>query len=414
MHYPYIILGGGVVAGHAARQFAQSERYRANDLAIISAEPNLPYDRPPLSKSLLSQQELPLDESLINPPEFYAQKGIAIHLNTAITRLDVRERALYTATEQRFTFDKLIIATGSHVKTLNVPGDTHDRVLYLCTLEQTRAIRRYTQASQHIVVIGGGFIAMEVTASLRQMDKPVTLVIPDAHLMPQVLTQELSGFFEGYFLERGVNFIRNDKPRLFFSEDDRLQRVTLASSRALRADLAVVGVGVVPNVELLRDTPVTVDDGLVVDKHLETSVKGIFAAGDVANWPDTLFDKRRRVEHWQNAVDQGQYLAQYLLGETDKPFTTLRYFFSDVFDLSYEFWGDTQLADTIIHRGNFSQKNMGVWWLYGDRLVAAFLMGRPDEERTIAQHYITSAQPMPTQALRTREHESLSHLLDAQ
>jgi NADPH-dependent 2,4-dienoyl-CoA reductase/sulfur reductase-like enzyme len=155
--------------------------------------------------------------------------------------------------------------------------------------------------------------------------------------------------------------------------------------------MVVAGIGVRPVTELLANSGIAVDDGVVVNENLVTNYPDLFAAGDVANYLDVLFQKRRRVEHWDNAVSQGQYCARALMGER-APFRHVPYFFSDVFDLSYEFWGDPDGAEQIVHRGDLSSSSFSVWWVRGNVLVAAFAMNRPDEEREAAPKWIEAGQ----------------------
>ena len=155
--------------------------------------------------------------------------------------------------------------------------------------------------------------------------------------------------------------------------------------------MVVAGIGVQPVTEMLAGSGIEIDNGVIVNEYLETSRPGILAAGDVANYQDVLFGKRRRVEHWDNAVSQGQYCARVLMGERT-PFKHVPYFFSDVFDLSYEFWGDPAGADAIVHRGDMASNSFSVWWLRQRHVVAAFTMNRPDEEREVAPKWIESKQ----------------------
>jgi NADPH-dependent 2,4-dienoyl-CoA reductase/sulfur reductase-like enzyme len=165
----------------------------------------------------------------------------------------------------------------------------------------------------------------------------------------------------------------------------------------------VVGVGVRPATDVLMDSGIELGDGVVVNQYLETTVPGIYAAGDVANYEDTLFGKRRRVEHWDNAVSQGQYCARALMGERT-PFQHVPYFFSDVFDLSYEYWGDSSGARPAVHRGDLSSKSFSVWWLREKRVVAAFTLNRPDEERELAPKWIESKQSVSAARLQETSH----------
>ena len=175
--------------------------------------------------------------------------------------------------------------------------------------------------------------------------------------------------------------------------------VRLESERTVACDLVVAGIGVTPAVECLSGSGIQVSDGVLTDAHLRTNLPGIYAAGDVALYDDILFGTRRRVEHWDNAVSQGQYCARVLTGD-DAPFEHVPYFFSDIFDLSYEFWGDTSNADQTVERGDISSSSFSVWWLKGGRVVAAFAMNRPDEEREAAPKWIASRASVSAEDLK--------------
>jgi NADPH-dependent 2,4-dienoyl-CoA reductase/sulfur reductase-like enzyme len=176
-----------------------------------------------------------------------------------------------------------------------------------------------------------------------------------------------------------------------FRGDGVVNSAVLESGQTVPCEMVVAGIGVRPVTELLDGSGIEVSDGVVVNEYLETSHPDILAAGDVANYQDVLFGKRRRVEHWDNAVSQGQYCARVLMGERT-PFRHVPYFFSDVFDLSYEFWGDPADADEIVHRGDLSSNSFSVWWLKRKTVVAAFVMNRPDEERDAAPKWIEARQ----------------------
>jgi NADPH-dependent 2,4-dienoyl-CoA reductase/sulfur reductase-like enzyme len=170
-----------------------------------------------------------------------------------------------------------------------------------------------------------------------------------------------------------------------------VRAVVLGDGKKISCDVVVVGVGAVPVTELVDKTGITVDNGVVVNEYLETNRAGVYAAGDIANYPDTIFGKRRRVEHWDNAVSQGQHWAQVVVGER-QPFVHVPYFFSDVFDLSYELWGDSAGASEALVRGDSNTSSFSVWWLKGNRVLAVFAMNRPDEERQAAPEWIESHQ----------------------
>lgn len=204
--------------------------------------------------------------------------------------------------------------------------------------------------------------------------------------MEKLFTPEMSTFFQRYYETRGVAVLSGAKVASF-AGNARVSKITLESGQELPTDLVVAGIGVAPAIELFEKTELRLDDGVVVNEYLETNVLDVYAAGDVANYYDVLFKKQRRIEHWNNAVEQGKYAARLLAGE-HKPFVEVPYFFSDVFDLSWEFWGDTADADQVVHRGEVASGSFSVWWLREGRLVAAFVLNRPDEERELAPEWI--------------------------
>jgi NADPH-dependent 2,4-dienoyl-CoA reductase/sulfur reductase-like enzyme len=383
-----VIAGGGMVAGYAAKQMVELG-LKSGDLAILSADSSVPYERPPLSKGFLAGSDT--EEGIrINQEDFYREHGIDLRLGTGISGVDTAAKRLRLVSGGEFGFDKLIIATGARVNTLKIPGATLDNVRYLRSLDDSKAIRETAANVKRAVVIGSGFIGMEVAAVLAQKGIDVTMVLRDDRIWKRFFSPEMSKFFEGYYEARGVRFLRMAAVKEFRG-DGVVNSAVLESGQTVPCEMVVAGIGVRPVTELLDGSGIEVSDGVVVNEYLETSHPDILAAGDVANYQDVLFGKRRRVEHWDNAVSQGQYCARVLMGERT-PFRHVPYFFSDVFDLSYEFWGDPADADEIVHRGDLSSNSFSVWWLKRKTVVAAFVMNRPDEERDAAPKWIEARQ----------------------
>jgi NADPH-dependent 2,4-dienoyl-CoA reductase/sulfur reductase-like enzyme len=247
-------------------------------------------------------------------------------------------------------------------------------------------------------VVGSGFIGMEVSAVLARKNVATTMVLRDERVWKTFFTPAMSRMFERYFSERGVRFVKQAE----ITEargNGVLQSVVCSDGAELSCDLLVAGIGVRPETKIAAASGIEVENGIVVNNHLESSVPWVLAAGDVASYYDVLFDKRRRVEHWDNAVSQGQHCARVLSGER-KPFVHVPYFFSDVFDLSYEFWGDASGAEETVERGDVDSTSFSVWWLKQNRLVAAFVMGRPDAEREAAPRWIESKEPVTARDIR--------------
>lgn len=373
-----------MVAGYAAQELA-SRGLERGQLAIVSADNAPPYKRPPLSKGFLAGDET--EESVfINPPAFYTDHGIELRLDSSVERVDTRGRRLHTSTGEEICYERLVVATGSSVRKLKGPGGDLGNIFYLRSLDDSRRIRASAHAGAQAVVVGAGFIGMEVASVLCRAGCEVTMVFPESRTWEALFTPEMSAFFERYYRERGVG-LRAGERVVGFAGEGNVNGVRLGSGATLPADLVVAGIGVTPATAMLDGSGLQVDNGVVVDAYLETNAPGVMAAGDVANYYDTLFRKRRRVEHWDNSVEQGKHTARALTGEHE-PFVHVPYFFSDVFDLSYEYWGDKEGADRVEYRGDVDDGAFSAWWTRDGRVVAAFIMNRPDAEREEAVHAI--------------------------
>jgi 3-phenylpropionate/trans-cinnamate dioxygenase ferredoxin reductase component len=391
----YIILGGGMVAGYAAKELAK-RGLGPGELTIISADDAFPYERPPLSKSFLSGKGKEVD-ILINAQEWYAQKKIGVKLKTLVQNMDLKKRTLRASSGESFEFEYLLIATGARARKLDCPGNDLHNVFYLRSLDDSRNIRDKTATAKRAAIIGGGFIGMEVASVLAQKNIETTLIIREGRVWSRVFTLAMSNFFEHYYASRGVRLLKEENV-VRLEGKERVNTVVLSSGNQVACDMVIAGVGAAPVTEILAKTGLEIENGVVVNEYLETNQAGIFAAGDVASYFDKIFNKRRRVEHWDNAVSQGQHWASVVRGDR-QAFVHVPYFFSDVFDLSYELWGDPHDATETVVRGDANSPSFSVWWLNGDRLVAAFSMNRPDEERELAPEWIKSKQRMSRERL---------------
>ena len=384
----FSILGGGMVAGYAAKELV-ALGLGPGELTILSADTSIPYERPPLSKTFLAGTDTEA-AIRISPEDFYRKHGIEVKLGCEISSVDAKRKRLILKSGGEFGFDKLIVATGAHPRQLGIPGANLRNIHYLRSLDDSKAIRRSAEEIQRVVVIGGGFIAMEVASVLAQKSIAVAMVLNEDRIWKRFFSPQMSSFFESYYAARGVRFVKSATVTELRG-DGAVNSVVLADGQAIACEMVVVGIGVVPLTDMLVNSGIELGDGVTVNEYLGTNQPNVYAAGDVANYQDVLFGKRRRVEHWDNAVSQGQYCARALMGERT-PFKHVPYFFSDVFDLSYEYWGDSSGAQQIIHRGDLSSKSFSVWWLRENRVVASFAMNRPDEERETAPKWIENQQ----------------------
>jgi NADPH-dependent 2,4-dienoyl-CoA reductase/sulfur reductase-like enzyme len=379
-----------MVAGYAAKQLVELG-LKPGEMTILSADSSVPYERPPLSKGFLAGKDS--EESIrINSADFYREHGIEIKVNCEISEVDPGRKRLVLKAGGEFGYGKLIVATGASPRTLAIPGADLKNLYYLRSLDSSKAIRSAAEKSKRAVVIGGGFIGMEVAAVLAQKNIEVTMILTDDRLGKRLFSPQMSTFFESYYATHGVKLIKS-ATATELRGDGVVSAVVVNTGQSVPCDLVVAGIGVHLNTAMFANSGIEIADGVMVNEYLETSHPDIYTAGDIANYPDVLFEKRRRVEHWDNAVSQGQFCARSLMGER-VPFKHVPYFFSDIFDLSYEYWGDLSGADEVVHRGDLASKNFSVWWLRQKHLVAAFVMGRPDEERESAPKWIESKQSL--------------------
>src|ERR1019366_6360957 len=394
--FPFVILGGGVVAGYAAKEFVAQSGKKAG-LAIVTAENALPYERPPLSKGFLAGKE-GIGDIQISDAAFYRKNGIAVFRNFPVSKVDFRRRRLQSASGKVIGFDQLLIATGSTVRRLKVPGGNRPEVFYLRQMKDSQAIHAQIKQGKRAVVIGSGFIGMEVASVLASQGVQTTMVFPDDRVWKRLFTPSISTFFERQFAGHGITFIKTDRVVALTHKNHECQ-VVLASGNHVATDFVVAGIGVVPTVELFHRTALDTSEGIKVNEFLETTVPGVWAAGDIANYPDQIFHRPMRVEHWDNAVEQGRVAMRNMMGKL-QPFIHVPYFFSDAFDLSYEFWGDATGYDQVIYRGNMDEKRFSVWWLKKQTLCAAVIVNRSEEERSVAPRWILRHSRLDPKALQ--------------
>jgi len=385
-----------MVAGYASREFV-ARGVEPGALSIISADSAPPYERPPLSKGLLAGREQ-LPDILINDEGFYRDHGIELRLDTRVKLVDFGQRCLLTERGERIDYEKLLIATGARPRQLDVPGADLDGVMLLRTVADALAIRAQVEGARRAVTVGAGFISLEVASVFASSGVETAMIFPEARVWERLFTPEMSAFFERYYAERGVRIVANESLQRF-EGNLALRRAVGSGGTAVDADIAVVGVGIEPVVDILADGGIRVDKGsIIVNEYLETGVPDVYAAGDVVRYRDLLFGNHRRADHWDNAVEQGKHVARVMTGER-VPFVHVPYFFSDVFDLSYEYWGDPSIATSVVYRGDVAGGSFSAWWQRHETVVGAFVMNRPDEEREVAPQWISERMQIAPEQL---------------
>ncbi|KAF3775700.1 Monodehydroascorbate reductase 4 [Nymphaea thermarum] len=404
--FVYVILGGGVAAGYAALEFTR-KGINPGDLCIISEETVAPYERPALSKGFLLPKDparLPSFHTCVGSnderltPKWYKDHGIELVLGTRVKSADLRRQTLLTAAGETISYMTLIIATGARALKLEefgVMGSDAQNVCYLRDLEDATRMVDVMQSSTggSAVVIGGGYIGMECAAALVTNNIAVTMVFPEEHCMARLFTPEIAAFYEEYYKSKGVKFIKGTVLSSFERDpDQKVTSVMLKDGTKLKADMVVVGIGIRANTSLFEDQLVMDKGGIKVNGQMQTSNSSVYAVGDVASFPLKLFGEIRRLEHVDSARQSAKHAVNAILRPDEtSDFDYLPFFYSRVFTLSWQFYGDNR--GEVVHFGNFKTGHFGAYWVNKGRLVGAFLEGGTKEEyQAIAR--ATRMQPL--------------------
>ena len=390
----HVIVGAGLAGAKAAE--ALREHGFDGRIALIGAEPEFPYERPPLSKSYL-RGESPREKARALPDEFYAEHDIDLRTGTTVERIDPGAKEAVLTSGDRVGYDRLLIATGAEPRRLSIPGSELDGVNYLRDFADADAIAARLERGGHVVVIGAGWIGSEVAASARQKGLDVTIVERADVPLEAVLGREVGELYAQVHRDQGVELLTGASLEAF-EGDGHVERVTLDHGRTVETDFVVVGIGVVPRAELAEQAGLSVDNGIVVDERLETSASGIFAAGDVANAFHPFYRRHLRVEHWANALNQPAVAARAMLGEPVS-YDRLPYFFSDQYDVGMEYTGYATSWDEVVFRGDTVAREFIAFWLEDGRVVAGMNVNVWDLTDPI-QELIRSRRPVNVERLR--------------
>jgi 3-phenylpropionate/trans-cinnamate dioxygenase ferredoxin reductase subunit len=360
------IIVGASLAGAKAAETLRQEGFDGR-IIVIGAEDARPYERPPLSKDYL-RGEVGREKVYVHDEGFYAEHDIDLRLGSTATTLNTSKSEVTLHNGERLRYDRLLLTTGSEPRRLAIPGGELDGVLYLRSVQDSDVLRERLDGGGAVVVIGAGWIGAEVAASARQRGLEVTVIEPASVPLERVMGAEVGAIYRDIHIDHGVRMLMGTGVEAF-EGDKTVERVRTGDGRAIECDFVVVGVGVQPRVQLAANAGLEVDNGVLVDDHLETSVPGVFAAGDVANAQHPFYGERVRVEHWANALNQGPAAARNMLGNAS-PYDRLPYFFSDQYEVGMEYSGFARDWDRVVFRGDPASREFVAFWLSGDRVVA--------------------------------------------
>ncbi|MFQ5982084.1 MAG: NAD(P)/FAD-dependent oxidoreductase [Woeseiaceae bacterium] len=370
-----IVIAG---AGHSAGQVVAVLRQKkfAGSIYLIGEESYLPYQRPPLSKKYLAG-ELPAERLHFKADSFYDEPNIEVHLNTVIAGIDRDRKIVRSSDGTEFPYDKLVLAIGAHPRHIDLPGVELAGVHYLRTIEDVDRIREEFGPDRRLVIIGAGYIGLEVAAVATQLGLDVTVVEMLDRVMSRVVSPPVSEFYQKEHADHGVKLLLSTAIRAF-SGDGHVHAVDLADGTQIPADLIIVGIGVVPNTELAADAGLEVSNGIVVDDRCRTTDPDIYAIGDCTYHPSELLGRPVRLESVHNALEQAKTAAAILCGE-DQRYAEVPWFWSDQYDLKLQIAGLSQDYDQTVIRGDPSERSFSCAYLKGGRLIAVDAINRPKD-----------------------------------
>ena len=400
------VIVGASLAGAKAAEALRAEGFGGR-VVLFGEESRRPYERPPLSKEYL-RGEKDFDAAAVHPADFYEEHDIELHTSTPVVEIDPAGRAVTLSSGERVAYDRLLLTTGAAPRHLAVDGADLDGVLYLRTVDDADRLRRGLTSEAQVAVIGAGWIGAEVAAFARQLGAAVSMVELYRVPLERVLGAEVGAIYRDLHAAHGVDLHFGVGVEAITGRTS-VEAVRLSDGTVLPADVVVVGVGVLPRTELAEAAGLVVDNGVVVDEHLQTSVPGIFAAGDVANAHHPRYGTRIRLEHWSAALNQGPAAARSMLGH-DVVYDRTPYFFSDQYDLGMEYRGWAPDFDQVVLRGDPSSGAFLCFWLRDSQVAAAMNAGIWDAGDAL-EALLRAARPIDAASLADPDND-LADLAD--
>lgn len=371
----FLLVGGGFASAHCATELRK--RGAEGEILLVGREPEVPYERPPLSKEYM-RGESERSDAYVHPASWYEENDVELLTGRNVMSLDPEQRSAKLQGGDEVRFEKALLATGANVNILRVEGAENEGIHYLRAFGNTEAIRADAEKAEHVVLIGGSYIGSEVAASLTAKGTKCTIVMMEEVLLSNNFGEEAGRFFHDLVESHGIEILAGETLQAF-EGDGRVKAVVTESGKQVECDAVVVGAGVRPDVMLAQKAGLEVDDGIICDAKLQTSVEGIYAAGDVCSYDSVIHGRRLRVEHWDVALQQGQAAGANMLGE-DRDYDVVPYFFSDLADwASLEYVGPAQDWDEIVWRGDRDSGEFSAWYLKDGKVAGCLSVERSED-----------------------------------
>jgi 3-phenylpropionate/trans-cinnamate dioxygenase ferredoxin reductase subunit len=390
----FVIVGASLAGAKAAEEL-RSQGFDGR-VVLLGAESERPYERPPLTKDYL-RGESEREKAYVHAAGFYAENDIELETATAVAAIDPAGARVTLADGRALDFDRLLLATGAEPRRTSIDGGALDGVYYLRTLADCDVLRERLDGGGRVVVVGAGWIGSEFGASARQRGLDVTIVDPLALPNERIFGPEIGAFYRDVHIKHGVEMVLGDGVEALVGET-AVKAVRTSGGCEIDCDFVVVGIGIVPRVELGEAAGLDVHDGILVSPSLETSAPNVFAAGDVASAQHPFYGERIRLEHWANALNQGPAAARSMLGQATS-YDRIPYFYSDQYDVGMEYSGYAPKWDEVVFRGERDSGEFIAFWLKDQRVIAGMNVNVWDVNEHI-QALIRSRKPIQTSALK--------------
>jgi 3-phenylpropionate/trans-cinnamate dioxygenase ferredoxin reductase subunit len=368
-----VIIGAGHAAGQAAASLRQAKF--EGSITIIGDEAHVPYQRPPLSKQYLAGTQV-ADKVYLRAEKFYADKDIQLMLDTRATQIDPGTKTINLDNGETIAYEKLLISTGSRPRKLSTEGSDLSGIHYLRTMDDVDGIRADVKPGANLVIVGGGYIGLEVAAVGIELGMNVHVLEMEERILQRVTTPEMSAYYHKLHSDRGVH-IHTQTGVTGFSGNGKVEKV-ICGDESFAADIVIVGIGIIPNIEIAEEAGIHCDNGIVVDDHCCTSDPDIYAAGDCTNHPNPLMNKRLRLESVPNAMDQARVSTANMLGD-DKVYAAIPWFWSDQYELKLQMVGFSADGDSQVLRGDMENHQFAIFYLKDGKVVAADAVNSPKE-----------------------------------
>ncbi|PPR45498.1 MAG: Ferredoxin--NAD(P)(+) reductase fdr [Alphaproteobacteria bacterium MarineAlpha5_Bin6] len=341
-----IIIGGGQTAANASKTIKDSDK--SYNLSIFSNEDYLPYERPPLSKQLLTSEKK-IDDCLFYKEEFYNENNINFLPNTEVEKIDFKEKLIFTG-DKNYSYNKLLIASGSKNRILNIEGLNQNEIFYLRNIDECKKIIDKVKKIKNILIVGGGFIGLEIASSMSKLEKNITLVESSAQLMGRIIPEEISRLVYEKHSQSGVKIFLNTSLKSARKKDQQYQ-INLSNNEKIEVDIIIVGIGALPNTDFLNSSDINIDNGVVTNEYCETSRDNVYAAGDVSNFFHPIYNSYMRLESWKHAQDHGINAGKNIINQK-KNYEEIPWMWSDQYDLNLQLTGICNDYDQKVSRGN--------------------------------------------------------------